>query len=191
MTTIAYRDGIMACDSCWSYDDGLDTSQTKIRRLVSGALLGSAGDNDSRELEHLFDKVRTRGQLPTKAALLALRCDYLGILVLPGGAVFKVGATHVSEANWDKGFSEDIGIWEINAPFTTVGTGSRWATGAMAAGKSAREAVQIACRYDLNSRPPIYVVPLKAPEKDSKKPASGVEHAPHAQKRSSQKPKGR
>lgn len=161
MTTIAYKDGVMACDSCWSYDDGLDTTMTKVKRLASGALLGSAGDNDSRQVERLLDKCKTPQSLPDRAAIMAIRCDYLGILVLPRGRVFKVAATHVSEANWDKDFAEDIGVWEVTAPWTAVGTGSRWAVGAMAAGKSARDAVLIACRYDLNSKSPVYHYPLK------------------------------
>lgn len=151
----------MACDSCWSYDDALDTSQTKIKRLTSGALLGSAGDNDSRQLEKLLDKCKTPASLPDKAALLAIRVDFLGILVLPRGRVFKIGATHQSEAQWGAEFKEDVGIWEVNAPFTAAGTGSRFAMGAMAAGRSALEAVKIACRFDLNSRTPAYHYPLK------------------------------
>lgn len=156
MTTIAYKDGVMACDSCWSYDEGVDTQMTKVRRLSSGALLGSAGDNDSRAIERLLDKCKTPQSLPDRSALMTIRCDYLGILVLPRGRVFKVAATHVSEANWDASFQEDLGIWEVNAPFTSVGSGSRWAMGAMAAGKSALDAVRIACRFDLHSKAPVY-----------------------------------
>lgn len=165
MTTVAFRNGVMACDSCWSYDDAVDTHQPKIKYLTSGALLGSAGDNDSRELEFLFDRVKTESNLPTKAQLLALRVDYLGLLVLPKGKVFKVGSTHISEANWDKGFDEDIGVWEIASEFAAIGTGSRWAMGAMAAGKSAVDAVRIACKFDLNSRTPVYQYPLVQPPK--------------------------
>lgn len=156
MTTIAYRDGIMACDSCWSENEAWDTSQTKIKRLSSGALLGSAGDNDGRQIDRLLDKVKTPAGLPDKAAFLAIRCNYAGILVLPRGRVFKVGATHVSEAHWDKELDEDIGIWEINSSFCAAGSGKEFALGAMAAGKSALDAVRIACRFDLNSRPPTY-----------------------------------
>lgn len=161
MTTITYKDEVMACDSCWSYDDGVDSLQSKIKRLSSGALLGGAGDNDGRELEALLDKVKTPNGLPTKAQLLALRVDYLGLLVLPRGRVFKIGATHVSEANWGTDFSGDIGVWEISGPYTAVGTGSRWAMGAMAAGKGAAEACRIACKFDLNSRLPVYQYDLK------------------------------
>jgi hypothetical protein len=162
MTTIAYKAGIMACDSCWSYDDGVDSLQTKIKRLKSGALLGSAGDNDSRELERLLDSAKIPSQLPTKGQIMAIRVDYLGILVLPKGRVYKIGATHQSEANWNAEFKEDVGLWEISGDFTSVGTGSRWAMGAMAAGKSAVDAVRIACRFDLNSRAPVYQYQLRA-----------------------------
>lgn len=164
MTTIAYRAGIMACDSCWSYDDAVDTQQTKIKILASGALLGGAGDNDARELEYLLDRIRTANNLPTKAQLLELRVDYLGLLVLPKGRVFKVSTTHVSEGNWNSDFKDDIGVWEISGPFAAVGTGTRWAMGAMEAGKSAADAVRIACKYDLNSRPPVHQYSLVPPK---------------------------
>jgi hypothetical protein len=151
----------MACDSCWSENEAWDTAQTKVKRLSSGALLGSAGDNDSRQIEKLLDKVKTPAGLPDKAAFLAIRCSYAGILVLPRGKIFKVSATHVSEAHWDKDMDDDIGIWEINAPFAATGSGKEFALGAMAAGKSALDAVKIACRFDLNSRAPTYHYPLK------------------------------
>jgi len=168
MTTIAYKDGIMACDSCWSDNEAVDTQQTKVRRLSSGALLGSAGDNDSRQIERLFDKVKTPTGLPDKAAILALRVSYSGIIVLPRGRVYKIGATHVSEAHWDSEMDEDIGVWEINAAFVACGSGKEFALGAMAAGKSAHEAVKIACRFDINSRTPTYAYHLLVPKKATK-----------------------
>lgn len=168
MTTITYKDGVMACDSCWSYDDGMDTQQTKVIRLKSGALLGGAGDNDARDIVALLDNVKIPSRLPTKTQLLAVRCDYLGLLVLPKGRVYKVASTHVSEANWSKEFDEDIGIWEISGPFTAIGTGSRWAMGAMEAGRHAADACRIAAKYDLNSKPPIYSYQLTLAKKKVK-----------------------
>lgn len=169
MTTVAYKDGIMACDSCWSDNESWDTSQTKIKRLSSGALLGSAGDNDSRQIERLFDKVKTPAGLPDKAAVLALRVSYGGIIVLPRGRVFKIGAIHMSEAHWDKDMDDDVGVWEISGPFCAVGSGKEFALGAMAAGKGALEAVKIACRFDLNSRAPTYSYHLIIPKKKARK----------------------
>jgi hypothetical protein len=161
MTTIAYKDGIMACDSCWSENKAVDTLQTKIERLPSGALLGSAGDNDNRQMKRLFVNVKTPAALPDKAAILAIRCEYAGILVLPKGRVFKISATHMSEAHWGADFADDVGLWEISGPFCAIGTGKEFALGAMAAGKDAVEAVRIACRFDINSRPPVHQVALK------------------------------
>lgn len=160
MTTIAYRDGVMACDSCYTCSDTVDTLTTKIRRLKSGALLGGAGDNDSRDLETMLEKVRTPGQLPSRAALIDLRLSFLGVLVLPKGGIYKIGATMVSQEHWDASFNEDIGIWEVNARYAAAGSGADFALAAMEAGKSARDAVRIACKFDINSRPPIHSLTL-------------------------------
>lgn len=57
MTTIAYKDGIMASDSCWTGEtDVQEVSAIKIRRLPSGALMGFSGANDAREMEELLAK---------------------------------------------------------------------------------------------------------------------------------------
>ena len=39
---------------------------------------------------------------------------------------------------------------EVNMPFWAIGCGAEYAMGAMAAGKTADEAVKIACRFDIN-----------------------------------------
>lgn len=160
MTTIAYKDGIMACDSAWSYDDLIDASATKITRLSSGALLGEAGENDSRHIQKIFDKIKTPASLPSRDDMLKIRMDYMGLLVFPKGRIFKICIAHASESNWDKDFKEDVGIWEVNLPFAAVGSGKALALGAMAAGKSAKEAVRIGCRFDINSRLPVHTVSL-------------------------------
>lgn len=166
MTTVAYRSGVMACDSCWTYGGTVDVLATKIVRLSSGALLGHAGQNDARAVVTLLDKARTQNQLPSYEALAAVRADVLGLLVLPTGRVFKVGTTIVSPENWTEDFDgDDIGIWEINGPFAAIGSGGDMALVAMASGKNAREAVTLACRFDLNSRLPLHSVTLAWPKK--------------------------
>ena len=64
MTVIAYRDGMMAADSCWSDNHENDSCSglifshaPKLRRLSSGALYGGAGASDDRELVALLDNV--------------------------------------------------------------------------------------------------------------------------------------
>lgn len=134
MTTIAYKDGIMACDSCWTGDEMQETSQSKIVRLSSGALLGGSGDNDSREIHQLLDKVKTAKQLPQRTQLAALRVSFSGLLVLRSGAVFKISADF-----GEKETDSDYGIWPVGRRgMAAAGSGGHLAIGAMAAGKSAR-----------------------------------------------------
>lgn len=159
MTTIAYDGKIMACDSCWTYGGTVDTLSTKIVRLSSGGLLGCAGQNDGRALVSLLDKVKTPSQLPSYEAIMGLRADILAMLVLPKGRVYKVATVITSPGNWQEDMG-DFGIWEITGPFASVGSGGDLALVAMDCGKSARDAVRIACKYDPNSRAPIHFLPL-------------------------------
>lgn len=158
MTTITFRDGIIACDSCWSDGGTVSTLQSKIMRLSSGALLGSAGACDSRDIESLLDKIKTPAALPTCAALGTMRLDYAGLLIFPKGArIFKIICTGIDPSNWDgTNDNEEFGLWEINMPFAAIGSGTDLAIGAMAAGKSARDAVSIAARFDMYSKPPVH-----------------------------------
>lgn len=161
MTTVAYKAGIMAGDSCWSYGGAVDTLSRKIHRLKSGALLGQAGDNDARDIIAMLENVKTPAALPTRRALLDTRIDFFGLLVFPKGRIFKISSSNLLPENT----ACDVGVWEVQMPFTAVGSGSEIALGAMAAGRSAKDAVAIACRYDTASRPPVYEVPLqKNPE---------------------------
>lgn len=153
----------MACDSCWTCGDTVDTLATKIDRLRSGALLGSAGDNDGRTVRGLFETVRTSKQIPPRESLLAIRCDYMGLLVLPDGKIFKISTTLIHPDHFDQAFQEtadDVGVWETNSLFAAIGSGSSFALAAMEAGMDARAAVRIACKYDIHSRPPIYSMSL-------------------------------
>jgi len=159
MTTIAFDGKIMACDSCWTYGGTVDTLTTKIIRLSSGGLFGTAGQNDSRAVNALVDKAKTPGQLPSYEALMGIRADVLGLLVLPKGRVYKIATTIISPEQWCEGMG-DFGLWEITGSFAAVGSGGDAALVAMECGKNARDAVRIACKYDPNSRPPVHVIAL-------------------------------
>lgn len=162
MTTIAYKAGVMACDSCWSYSGRVDTLQRKIVRLKSGALLGQSGANDARDVLALLQNVKTAAQLPSLEALLSVRADFMGLLVVPSGRIFKIATTFISPDNWDSTMDgEDLGAWEINAPFAAVGSGGDLALVAMDCGKSAVQAVEKACKYDMNTRGPVHTFDLK------------------------------
>ena len=48
----------------------------------------------------------------------------------------------------------------VNDPWFAIGSGSHAALGALHAGKTLEEAVEIACRVDVNSGPPIQIMRL-------------------------------
>lgn len=162
MTTIAFDGKTLACDSCWTYGGTVDTLTTKITRLASGGLLGCAGQNDSRVLIHLLDKVKTPAQIPSYEAIMAIRGDILGLLILPKGRVYKIATTIVAPEQWNEGM-DDFGMWEITGEFAAVGSGGDMALVAMECGKSARDAVRVACKFDPNSRLPMHAIDLEAP----------------------------
>lgn len=163
MTTIAYTNGIMASDSSWVGDDGIqDTSLTKIVRLSSGALWGSAGDADDRELLALLQHVKKPAQLPTKRQILELKWEGVALIVFPSGDAWKVQGGEKAE---------DCAVWPCNRGYAAVGSGAHLAIGYMGKGGSARDAVAFACRFDPNSRLPVHYMPLKKGEKVKKKAA--------------------
>lgn len=157
MTTIAYRSGIMACDSCWASASLQTTSLIKITRLASGALLGTAGDADDRALQELLRNVKSIEKLPTRDAFAALKCDMDAIFVLKSGQVFKIGIERDVKHSSDF----EAQIWPANRGICAAGSGAELAIGAMAHGASAKEAVGIACNWDINSRGPVHAVRLK------------------------------
>jgi hypothetical protein len=161
MTCVAYREGFMACDSCYADDDTMITRRTKIMRLASGALLGLAGDTDSRHVEALFMHVKTPRGLPTRKQLLECQIDYHGLLVLPKGRVYFITICPPDKSKDHEHWYG--GIDEIGEGYHAIGSGSGHALTAMDLGKSAKDAVAAACRRNLYCKPPIHVVPLKKP----------------------------
>lgn len=161
MTTIAYKDGVMACDSMWTDFNGYpSTFLTKITRLKSGALVGGAGDNDDRAVIKLLDRVHSFDQMPSALDLANTRVDYAGIIVFVRG---KIEVAQISIEFDEKRGGWNAMTWPITT-YTAIGTGSGPALGAMAAGAAARRAVEIAVRLDPNCRGPVHSVPLREPK---------------------------
>lgn len=164
MTCIAFRGGIMACDSMWTYGDTQVVSAIKIKRLSSGALLGEAGDNDARAMETLLDKIKDPRRLPTRVELASTKDSFMGLLALPGkGGVWVISAGPVDEMGYPAADSyddrDDFGVWPATTigGYAAVGSGSDYALAAMDAGASAKLAVEIACRRNIHCRPPVHV----------------------------------
>lgn len=159
MTVIAWRAGVMACDSCWTYGDTQTVSLIKIKRLSSGGLLGGAGDNDNRAIDMLLDKIKDPRKLPSRVELAATKDNFMGILALPGkGGVWIISTGPVDEMGFPKE-DDDFGIWPATTMggYAAVGSGGDIALAAMDAGASAKLAVEIACRRNINCRLPSHV----------------------------------
>lgn len=167
MTCIAFRNGMMACDSCWATVGTQTVSAIKIVRLSSGALLGSAGDNDAREMYALLDKVKSPDKLPTRKQLAETKLDYEGLLAFPKGGVWMIATGRHDDAGYPLGedgatASEyDYGCWQVTGMggYAACGSGADYALCAMDAGPdvSARQAVEIACKRNLHCRAPVHV----------------------------------
>lgn len=153
MTTIAFKDGVMAADSKCTDDHGAFlTKCRKIDRLANGALLGQSGDGDARELFALLGKA-TPKRLPSRAELAETKVDFHGILAFPNGRVFMVYVYTHDIGSSDSAWTGQI--IEMEERICAVGSGQQFALGAMKAGRSAAEAVAIACHYDSYSQLPV------------------------------------
>lgn len=150
MTTIAYRDGVMASDSQMTAQNIKTQKYNKLHRLRGGALLGQSGDADIRSLLSILQGSKTDKHIPSGSMLASLKADLECILVLPNKHIWVVYT----------GMIKDTEFWEGGAvrcldPFITAGSGGQLALGAMEAGASAIEAVKIACRRDTFSGLPV------------------------------------
>ncbi len=150
MTTIAYKDGIMACDGLVSESGNRFTVGTKIFRLPSNALLGVSGDCDFRAIVDLLADVKSVEDLPSSEELGALGQSYEVLLVLKKHEFYCV------ETPRDKNGNCRGQVLRVKEKYSTVGSGSLFAFGAFEMGASAEEAIKVACKYDLYSSPPFF-----------------------------------
>ena len=161
MTTIAFSSGIMAADSRASDNDARGVFVTKcqkIYRLANNCLLGTAGDDDSREVQALLGKCKGPKSLPTRAELAATRTDFAGILVFPKGQIYLIDIRMREYEHTGEWSGE---VLESRERYAATGSGQEFALGAMAHGASAAQAVAIAAKFDLATGGPIVSVALK------------------------------
>ncbi|MCW5674960.1 MAG: hypothetical protein KIT15_10310 [Xanthobacteraceae bacterium] len=153
MTTIAWRFDTIAGDSAVTENGTLISLAPKVHKLKSGAIVGYAGDADSRALHKLLEKSKNPDDLPSVAKLRELKQDHAALILFPGGRVFALDVGN------DKG--DYCGICEIVAEYYAIGSGGLVAVAAMAAGASAMKAVSIACDLDVHTRAPITFQQIK------------------------------
>lgn len=141
MTTVAYRAGVMAADTCGIYTGDIKGHCSKLYRK-GGAVLAFAGDL-SPALVYL-DWYGSAKPVP-REVLINGEADFEGLILTKRG-LFEV----------DKWCRPD----KVRHRYHAIGSGASYAMAAMMAGASALRACEIACEFDPNSRGPIVSMKL-------------------------------
>jgi ATP-dependent protease HslVU (ClpYQ) peptidase subunit len=127
MTTIAYRDGILASDTQVTHGPTIMKSKCrKVFKLPDGSLYGHTG---SLEAGELMRRSLVSGEAPPNLTSDA----FDGIMIRPNGQTF---------------FYENKAWVKLKVDFCALGSGKEHAYGAMAVGASAEQAVHAAITLD-------------------------------------------
>lgn len=149
MTTIAYDGQCLAADT-QCHADGMRLGLVqKIWRLADGRLFGACGDNSACEATYAWLHA---GGHPADKPTLKTEQGFNGLLIALDGQVTFL--------------DPELVPLTIVAPWYALGSGREFAMGALAAGKSAPEAVRIALQFDIYSGGPIDTLVLKDPARD-------------------------
>jgi ATP-dependent protease HslVU (ClpYQ) peptidase subunit len=133
MTTIAYRDGILAADGRTTYGNTIFTDNNKkIHRLSDGALFALCGDVSY--VQPMLD---------------ALEDDEAELPIAEEGSSFT--AVIVEKNGKLRLYEGRGGYIALDAPYYAFGSGEEYAIGAMDMGASAEEAVKVASGRDLGT----------------------------------------
>lgn len=145
MTVIVWKKPSMASDSRVSDDDDssiFTNKYKKIHQLKNGSLLGIAGDADHRAVVDLFNKVRGN-KFPTNKQMIAAGLDFDGLFVPP-----DMSCWYVSCGKKSKNEEWAAQILQINDPFVAIGSGGKYAAGALDRGATVEQAVKTAIKFD-------------------------------------------
>lgn len=155
MTTIAYRDRIMASDSCLTEGDEKENVRyigevDKLYRMPDGGILGLSGDAEASDVIAILARNEPCQRIVNRLAKVGCECE--GLLVRPNGRMFWIATD-----NGD--FAE---FYEFRDRFAAVGSGKDWAYGAMEGHPdvSALQAVEAAARRHAFTRGPFFTMHL-------------------------------
>ena len=151
MTTIVYRDGVLAADTR-AYSGGHTPigKKSKIRRLADGSLVG-VSSTEPGVGEAIIGALQDHDSvLEARDDLLALgdKLRLQGLLVRPNGDVF-----YFSDSPYPSGPLRD--------EFFAIGSGQEYALGALSVGVSAKEAVKVASLHDAWTNDEIEVLEIQ------------------------------
>jgi ATP-dependent protease HslVU (ClpYQ) peptidase subunit len=134
MTTVAYRDGILACDSLVTWGPTLmPCKMKKIHKLPNGALFGFCGSLELGEImrRSLISIGQADGVLEDRRDLD--KENFEGVLIQPNGETM---------------FFENRSWIYLEVPYFAMGSGKEHAYGAMHVGASAKQAVKASKALD-------------------------------------------
>lgn len=134
MTTIAYRDGVLAADSLGTAGGYRDGHCVKIRR-IGRLLVGGCGNGAICEQFVDWVKKGMNGASPWTGTEAGN-----SLVICPDGTLLMFGQS---------------GPWRSSSDFYALGSGELLALGAMAHGATAHQAVEAAIRFDCHSGGPI------------------------------------
>ena len=141
MTTIAYRDGVLAGDT--QVSGGIKTYSPKVFTTKGGQLVGGAGD-----LVSVLVFVDWVGRPKSERPDLSHDDDFEALVISPDGGV-----------EWWDNTLRPVPVPE---PFYAIGSGELAAMGAMERGASAEEAVEAGIKWDSQSGGTVVAVRLKS-----------------------------
>lgn len=133
MTTIVYRDGVLAADTVTSRGNSLLRGVTKIARGPDGRLGGACGS--AAFMGEWLAWISTGGERPMPKSDEKYGDD-VGLLIDAAGNL------EIHEAS---------GVFKINPPYYAMGSGSPEALGALFAGADAETAVKAAIEHDAHT----------------------------------------
>lgn len=138
MTTVAYRDGVLAGDGRVTMGDTVvSNTERKVHKLRGGRLYGYAGNSEDAELLKL---ALMKGEAPP------LLDNVQGLLIHSDGVI------ELYEGK----------VWQqVKEPYYAIGTGGPLALVLMDAGLSSKDAVKLSIKRDTNSGGKIRTVKLK------------------------------
>lgn len=131
MTTVVYRDGVLASDSRVTEGSMISPGCVpKVRRLPDGNLIGWCGElsKASSLIDYLTD--------PDNAEPFTSKKGLTAFILTNKGKILQYEGS-----DW----------FEFKQPYIALGSGKDYAYGALAMGASAKEAVKAAIKFDTGS----------------------------------------
>lgn len=165
MTVLAWDGKNMCSDSLATADGKRWGRSKKLHRLKSGAILGTAGDCDSRAVNELLDLCETEADLPSSADLRKTRTIFGGLLWLPDRTLWVID---IDQDEYDA----DVWYAQINQcleKYAVHGSGYLEAETVLRLGMSAEEAVKAAIKSDIHCGGPVQKMTLEVPKPKKKK----------------------